>query len=192
MNQQKIDEIKARCDKATPGPWISPLDEKSYDHNEIVTKSRDTVVGVGWYDGPLLQVTQPDASFISHSREDVPELLAEVERLTVVGIGYTKVVSELKENLDRLNDENAKLKSRLEISPFGDDKIDELEQSIEFLRNNLKNAEEKQTAKTPISEPHLWPDGRDYILHTCPKCHEEVSSDEKYCSECGQKLLWEK
>jgi hypothetical protein len=106
MNQQKIDEIKARCDKA------------------IRDEYPEKVYGSAAY-------------YLITS--DVPELLAEVEQLTA---------------------ENAKL-------------------------------QEKQTVKEPISEPRLWHDGRDYILHICPKCHEEVSSDEKYCSGCGQKLLWE-
>jgi PHP family Zn ribbon phosphoesterase len=114
-------------------------------------------------DSAFNQQTYLDIDFIAHSREDVPELLAEVERLTA---------------------ENADLK---EHSLTGAELA-----KIAMMQIEFKKLQDNHTAKAPISELRLWPDGRDYILHTCPKCHEEVSNDEKYCSECGQKLLWEK
>lgn len=40
--------------------------------------------------------------------------------------------------LEELQNENQKLKERLQISPYGDDKIDELEEAIENLRFQLK------------------------------------------------------
>lgn len=49
---------------------------------------------------------------------------------------------------------------------------------------------EKQVAKKPVREPAVWPDGCDYVRVFCPICHEDLSRDEKYCSECGQHLDW--
>lgn len=45
--------------------------------------------------------------------------------------------------IEELQEENQKLKDRLQISPQGDDKIDELEQVIEFLRFELDNIQNK-------------------------------------------------
>lgn len=51
---------------------------------------------------------------------------------------------------------------------------------------------EKQMPKKVAREPAVWPDGRDRVKLFCPTCHDgyELSPDEKYCSECGQKLDW--
>lgn len=48
----------------------------------------------------------------------------------------------------------------------------------------------KQMPGKVIREPAVWPDGQDGLNLYCPICHEDVSSDEKYCSECGQRLDW--
>jgi hypothetical protein len=69
MDKKYLAEIKARCDKATPGPWYEE----------------------GWAlpteDGDFVELTNDspaDASFISHARTDIPALLAEVERLNII------------------------------------------------------------------------------------------------------------
>lgn len=88
MNQQRIDEIRQRCEKTTPGPWISPFDasrmgDGNDDCNSIVNIEGETVVGVTYYDGPVLYAIETDADFISHAREDIPfllDLLSEQER----------------------------------------------------------------------------------------------------------------
>lgn len=54
MTQQRLAEIEARCEAATPGPWKPKRDFLSWDCN---------------------------AAFIAHARQDIPALLAEVERL---------------------------------------------------------------------------------------------------------------
>lgn len=51
---------------------------------------------------------------------------------------YTVEVKQLIE-LQKLKEENNRLKERLQISPYGDDKIDELESAIEHLRFQLEN-----------------------------------------------------
>lgn len=67
MEQETLDEIKAREQAATPGPWYTDgwalWDD---DLNEFVE----------------LHDTDPDAQFLAHARTDIPALLAEVERLT--------------------------------------------------------------------------------------------------------------
>lgn len=61
-----LDAIKARIDAAAPGPWYTD----GYDN--VVTEQGDLLS-----DTPDAELT---AQFIAHSREDVPALVAEVER----------------------------------------------------------------------------------------------------------------
>lgn len=67
-----LDEIRARADAATPGPWSAVPDAET-DRAWVSTP----------YDEDLDDVSvvtdftsTPDAEFISHSREDVPALAA--------------------------------------------------------------------------------------------------------------------
>lgn len=66
MNAEQLNAIKERAEKAIPGPWYHNR------HNEITTPNgarlSQTVTGI-------------DAEFIAHVREDIPALVAEVERL---------------------------------------------------------------------------------------------------------------
>lgn len=80
MEQARLDEIKARCDKATAGPWIMENEPKG-------SRFYGVVHGKG---GVSFSGNAADNCFIAHSREDVPELLAEVERLTAENAEYKK------------------------------------------------------------------------------------------------------
>lgn len=55
-----------------------------------------------------------DAKFIAHARQDIPYILAALQE------AQAKIV---------------KLENRLQISPYGDDKIDELESAIGFMQH---------------------------------------------------------
>lgn len=57
---------------------------------------------------------------------------------------------ELIEMVEALQQENEQLKGRLQISPYGDDKIDELEEALEnckFQYENIKKENEQLQAK---------------------------------------------
>ena len=72
-----LDEIQDRVDRATKGPWDAYLvsasrREAGYSAVEV----SDTEVQVtrdvdSWF----------DADFIAHARQDIPRLIAEIERL---------------------------------------------------------------------------------------------------------------
>jgi hypothetical protein len=62
MDEKRLNEIKARAEAATPGPWVDWLDNPC---DESWARS--------W---------PQDAEFIGHARQDVPDLVAEVEWLT--------------------------------------------------------------------------------------------------------------
>lgn len=71
----RLDEIRARCDAATPGPWrYMPEDEQ--------------LTNLGFSDGGIRRwdifgaiLGEKNGEFIARSREDIPYLLTEIERL---------------------------------------------------------------------------------------------------------------
>ena len=74
----RLEEIRARAQVATPGPW------KSYAGDVII-------YGVDWYEPVIcgssntprgFSVAEPDLDFIAHAREDVPWLLEQMSNLT--------------------------------------------------------------------------------------------------------------
>ena len=80
MTDEKLAEIKARCDAASPGPWVDAIT----DAGDLII----TVNGAGCmpfiYLGDMENTESDDhnnATFIAHARTDIPDLLAEVERL---------------------------------------------------------------------------------------------------------------
>ncbi len=80
MTDAELQAIKARCDAATPGPW------------EEVVES-----GFWWITGPeadtnyvvsTMNTDKEDVEFITHAREDVPVLVADVEELRQLLAAY--------------------------------------------------------------------------------------------------------
>ncbi len=79
MTEDELRAIKARCEAASPGPW------KSYVEGRDQTSGSDFIMtGEGATRGndiELTGATRADQDFIAHARQDVPQLLAEIERL---------------------------------------------------------------------------------------------------------------
>lgn len=73
----RLSEIRARCEAATPGPWEAKTNRHPQCNGEPW----------GWISGATGRITwsgnlgKTNAAFIAHAREDIPYLLAEVERL---------------------------------------------------------------------------------------------------------------
>ena len=81
----RIEEVRERCEKATPGPWtVAVVDHWTNDTHGERTEIRcppdpKNVNGfdvLGWGDGPETW----DTTFVAHAREDLPAALAEIER----------------------------------------------------------------------------------------------------------------
>ena len=113
-----LDAIEARAKAATPGPWRVTLDFG--DPGEIHGPDGEIDLYV-FYDGP--QITY-DGEFITHAREDIPALTAEVRRLKAqleteilrrdsLGETLDNVVADHKRDIARLADIKAKAKSIL-------------------------------------------------------------------------------
>ena len=67
-----LDEIKARCEAATLGPW---------SWQGIVLRQERRYGAMLLELSPNVLVVEVNCEFIAHAREDVPDLVAEVERL---------------------------------------------------------------------------------------------------------------
>ena len=100
MTEQELAEIRQRANAATPGPW-----SMKQDGAEFYIADRN---------GRWLDVTLSDAIFISHARQDIPALLAEVERLRA-DIEHVSTVGEsLAASLDSVKAYNARLRAALD------------------------------------------------------------------------------
>jgi hypothetical protein len=77
----RLEEIQKRADAASPGPWkvfINPL-------RDLISKNDPAEV--------LAQIDS-DTDFASHARDDIPWLLAEVDRLKFVFYGMAELLVE--------------------------------------------------------------------------------------------------
>lgn len=88
MTAERLAEIKARAAKATPPPWmLAPITGEMDEHTAAHGFSREVAVvyrGPGYYVRTAAEVdaaSPQDPEFIAHSRQDVDDLVAEVERL---------------------------------------------------------------------------------------------------------------
>jgi hypothetical protein len=66
--------IKARCEKATPMPWKALIEARDQF-------SGSDFIMTGGEDIYLTGATVDDYDFIAHARQDIPKLIAEIERL---------------------------------------------------------------------------------------------------------------
>lgn len=71
----RTDEIRERLNRATPGPWINPWENRK--DNAITDVNGNEIISAGWYDGPKLMISQLDADFIASAPEDIKHLLEE-------------------------------------------------------------------------------------------------------------------
>ncbi len=67
-------DIKKRCDQATPGPWRSYVEGRD-------SMSGSSFIQTEGEDIYLTGATVADQDFIAHARQDIPNLIAEIERL---------------------------------------------------------------------------------------------------------------
>ncbi len=96
MTDDELKAIRARCEAATPGPWVDrmlgPYGRQDMRrvmegrkagptmHGEVARTYRDGGVHTSCTTGKL-ETERVNALFIAHARSDIPALLDEVERL---------------------------------------------------------------------------------------------------------------
>lgn len=72
MSEQELAVIKERADKATVGPWF-------YEGERVSSENGRGVFSI--LNEQYIYGNDYDLRFIEHAREDIPKLVAEVERL---------------------------------------------------------------------------------------------------------------
>ena len=78
LSDQRLSEIKARCEAATLGPWKSWIEGRDHSGgSNVITAAGDDIEPSGG--------TAADQGFMAHARQDIPELIAEIERLKAQG-----------------------------------------------------------------------------------------------------------
>ena len=80
----EIEAIRQRAEKATEGPWYY-IDFG--DGRAISSEATEEEV--------CMPITDYDADFIAHAREDIPALLAEVEQLRIENEKYEIALSQI-------------------------------------------------------------------------------------------------
>lgn len=89
MDEAALAAIKARSEAASPGPWkhcgCGKCGQVQWDSAQNISMAPVATTSIDWseggYDNWLHEAQQANATFIAHAREDVPALVAEVERL---------------------------------------------------------------------------------------------------------------
>lgn len=77
LTPARLEVIRARADAATPGPWHSEAAKDAFVDQVWAGKGTDALRALARVSGP----NPNDASFIAHAREDIPALLAQIDRL---------------------------------------------------------------------------------------------------------------
>ena len=79
LTENDIQEIRSRCEAATPGPWRSYIEGR--DHTSGSDFIMTSIVDDRGESIELTGATIADHDFIAHARQDIPKLLEEIERL---------------------------------------------------------------------------------------------------------------
>lgn len=95
---KRLDEIEARAEAATDGPWEAKRDSYSceagsYEGAEIPGVAETVLASTGCDHGDLPPLEVEDADFIAHARTDVPAMIAAL-----------RAVLELADELTRFAD----------------------------------------------------------------------------------------
>ncbi|WPS88785.1 hypothetical protein SMD22_07490 [Brevibacillus halotolerans] len=78
MTREEIGAMRERAEKATEGSWKW---QEYYDCSLSNSEGNVIVEAVGDDMSYIKVLRDEDAEFIAHAREDIPKLLAEIERL---------------------------------------------------------------------------------------------------------------
>lgn len=110
MTDEELQAIRERVEKATAGPWKPHVVTCCGLHYDHPGGGQHTNVSCSWATGPVARSgvhAHADAAFISCARADIPALLSEVD-------GLRAALKEFHEYHEKLKDENASLRQKLE------------------------------------------------------------------------------
>lgn len=106
MSEQELAVIKERADKATVGPWF-------YEGERVSSENGRGVFSI--LNEQYIYGNDYDLRFIEHAREDIPKLVAEVERLQNKLSLHTLGKRNLDVMIAHKDEEIARLRKALEF-----------------------------------------------------------------------------
>lgn len=82
LSDAELAAMKARVEATTPGPWTPSFEGRDHTSGDsvILTSGQDIYISAEDYQGGGGHFCA-DLDFIAHARQDLPRLIAEVERL---------------------------------------------------------------------------------------------------------------
>ena len=80
MTQQQLNEIRERCEKATPAPWNYFYKDKYREHHVSIPAYADSGFKMALFPNGCPS-TKEDAVFIGNARQDIPALLDYIAEL---------------------------------------------------------------------------------------------------------------
>lgn len=80
LSPERLDDIQARCDAATPLPWNSYFEGRDFLGGGSIVQTPN-------FDIEIPGAKVEDFDFIAAARSDIPDLLAEVRRLRAIVYG---------------------------------------------------------------------------------------------------------
>ena len=176
----RLDEIRARCEAATPGPWGLTGSKK-----QLVDSRPDQQYGAESIICDVWSNIAANANFIAHSREDIPYLLAEIERLKSENSkSFTlERISQQRRNTMRLIDADALMENAqvYEIE-CGDEIGDDVREIKAVLASRIENA----PTVFQVKLGH-WIDEDTAHNAICSYC-EKINKVSKYCPSCGARM----
>ena len=82
MNLEEINEILTRCNKTTKGPWKSYIEGR--DHTSGSSFIMTGPPNNRGNDIELIGATSDDQDFIAYAKQDIPNLIDEINRLKCI------------------------------------------------------------------------------------------------------------
>lgn len=77
LSNDYLTEVKKRVDAATPGPWLSFVEGRDhFSGDSFIRLSMNDSIDDLYLHGASIA----DQDFIAHARQDIPLLLAEIDR----------------------------------------------------------------------------------------------------------------
>lgn len=99
ISEEELDEMRARCDAATPGPWHTYQEELSKAAG-IENNYAGHICGGCEYEGYF---AGPDADFVAHARTDLPRCIKEIQALKAVQDALTETCDRYAQEIERLS-----------------------------------------------------------------------------------------
>ncbi len=86
MTKEELQIIKNRCNETTIAPWVASVEGRDHESGSSfimtgIPEGEDIWQTKRGEDLEIIGATNADLDFIAHARQDIPALIAEIERL---------------------------------------------------------------------------------------------------------------